>query len=101
MLQATLYIRPNGDSRTIEISEIEAEDEQYLKDNNVVVSLEEVPPNQVAVYGRFTKLYGVMNEEAKQVEAFVLVPLSKGGKYGMSKLVEEIKRMKEEDHDAN
>lgn len=87
MLQATLYIRPNAHSRTIEISEIEADDEQYLKDNNVVVSLEEVPPALISVYGSFT-----IDGESK--EALVLRPLKTACKEVMKELVEQIKTMK-------
>jgi hypothetical protein len=88
-MKVTLYTRPNSAREIIDFTDIHPDDERYLKDNNVMVSLEELPPNFVALYGKFS-------DDPDNGEAMVLASLQKDGKTGMAKLVDAIKRMKAE-----
>jgi hypothetical protein len=89
MIEATQYSRPSGVKTRLEITDIAPEDEKYLKDNNVVLSVEAVPPNLIGVYGKYS-------DDPNAIEAFVLVAQSRGCRVAMSRLVEEVKRMQGE-----
>lgn len=42
-LRIRFYNKPFGDMREIEISNVYPEDEKYVKENNLIISMEEMP----------------------------------------------------------
>lgn len=55
-MKATLYIRPDGRKKVIDIRDIDPEDEKWFLENNVKISLEEIAGNAVAFYADYGKV---------------------------------------------
>lgn len=89
MIKAFSYARPFGHKTEIDVTDIEPADEKYLTENNIVVSMESLPWDKVALYGE----YGT-TREGNVKEAIVIVKFSERCRVGMGKLVESIKTLK-------
>ena len=88
-IKATLYIRPNGDTKEIEITKITSEDAQWLNDNNVKVSLEEAPP-MLFVYAD----YGKTTIDGEPDEHLMVVRADSDCVAVMARLVTNLKELK-------
>lgn len=44
-MKVTMYVAPNGDKKTVEISNVLDEDREFFESNSVVISMEEIPSN--------------------------------------------------------
>lgn len=88
-IKATLYIRPHGDTKEITITKINPEDAQWLKDNNIKVSLEEAPP-MLFVYAD----YGNTTSDGEPDEHVMVVPADSDCKAAMARLVTNLKELK-------
>ena len=88
-IKATLYIRPNGATKEIEITKINPEDAQWLDDNNVKVSLENIPP-MLAIYAD----YGKTTIDGEPDEHLLVVSANSDCVAVMARLVTDLKELK-------
>ena len=88
-IKATLYIRPNADTKEIEITNISPEDAQWLNDNNVKVSLEDAPP-MLIIYAD----YGKTTIDGEPNEHLMVVPANSDCVAVMARLVSDLKELK-------
>ena len=88
-IKATLYIRPNGRTKEIEITKINPEDAQWLDDNNVKVSLEGAPP-MLFIYAD----YGKTTLDGEPDEHLMVVPADSDCVAVMARLVTDLKKLK-------
>ena len=88
-IKATLYSRPNGDTKEIEITNISPEDAQWLNDNNVKVSLESAPP-MLIIYAD----YGKTTIDGEPDEHVMMVPADSDCVAAMARLVTDLKELK-------
>lgn len=88
-IKATVYIRPNGNTKEIEITNISPEDAQWLNDNNVKVSLEDAPP-MLIIYAD----YGKTNHDGEPVEHLMVVRADSDCVAVMARLVADLKELK-------
>lgn len=88
-IKATLYIRPNGNTKEIEVINISPEDAQWLNDNNVKVSLEGTPP-MLFIYAD----YGKTTLEGEPDEHMLVVPADSDCVAVMARLVADLKELK-------
>ena len=88
-IKATLYIRPNGDTKEIEIININPEDAQWLNDNNIKVSLEGAPP-MLFIYAD----YGKTTLDGEPDEHLLVVPADSNCVAHMARLVTDLKKLK-------
>lgn len=63
-MKATLFIKPHGKSQEIDIIQIDKEDEQFLIENNIKLSMEELDDDNNVIYFD----YGETNEEDEPEE---------------------------------
>ena len=90
-IKATLYIRPNGATKEINITRINPEDAQWLNDNSVKVSLEDAPPLLI-IYAD----YGKTTPDGEPDEHLLLVPAYSDCVAAMARLVTELKALKKD-----
>ncbi len=88
-IKATLYIRPNGDTKEIKITLINPEDAQWLNDNNIKVSLEDAPP-MLFIYAD----YGKTTLDGEPDEHLLVVPADSDCVAVMARLVADLKELK-------
>ena len=88
-IKATLYIRPNGDTKEIEITNTNPEDAQWLNDNNVKVSLENAPP-MLIIYAD----YGKTTIDGEPDEHLLVVTTDSDCVAVMARLVTNLKELK-------
>ena len=88
-IKATLYIRPNGATKEIEITNISPEDAQWLNDNSVKVSLENAPP-MLFIYAD----YGKTTPDGEPDEHLLVVPADSDCVAAMARLVTDLKALK-------
>ena len=88
-IKATVYIRPNGHTKEINITRINPEDAEWLNDNNVKVSLENAPP-LLFVYAD----YGKTTLDGEPDEHLLVVPADSDCVAAMARLVTELKALK-------
>ena len=88
-IKATLYIRPNGNTKEIEVININPEDAKWLNDNNVKVSLEGAPP-MLVIYAD----YGKTTLDGEPDEHLLVVPADSDCVVVMARLVADLKELK-------
>ena len=88
-IKATLYIRPNGATKEINITRINPEDAQWLNDNNIKVSLEEAPP-MLFIYAD----YGKTTIDGEPDEHLLVVPADSDCVAAMARMVAQLKELK-------
>ena len=64
MIHAIYYERPRGTRHTVEVNNIRPEDEAYILEKDIVLSMEDAPPLGFAVYFD----YGRKDEEGTPIE---------------------------------
>ena len=57
-----LYHRPNGRKSEHEMNNITSEDEAWYRENNIIVGIEEIAPEVVAVYAQYGETEGEPDE---------------------------------------
>jgi hypothetical protein len=68
-IEVTLYKRPHGHTESINVSKIYSDDEQWFKDNNVKLSMEELGHGLgVAAYADV----GLFDDDGEPLEAVVI-----------------------------
>ena len=85
-INATLYIRPDGRTKDIEIKNILPEDADYINKNNIKVSLEKDGIGNIIVYFD----YGRVDEEGEPDE-LIFVSVNKSAEDIFSEAVKKIK----------
>jgi len=87
-VEVTVYFRPNGEARPTHV-EVSEEAYEIWKRLGIIVSLEKIPGNLIAIYTRFP-------HEVEEEERLQLAMYHKGRSKPMAVLDEMLKSMAEE-----
>ena len=58
----TLYHRPDGRKTEHELENITPEDEAWYRENNIIVSMEEIAPNVITIFAEYGETEGEPDE---------------------------------------
>ena len=58
----TLYKRPDGRKTEHELKNITPEDEVWYRENNIIVSMEEIAPNVITIFAEYGETEGEPDE---------------------------------------
>ena len=58
----TLYQRPDGHKTEHEMEHITPEDEAWYRENNIIVSMEEIAPNVITIFAEYGETDGEPDE---------------------------------------
>ena len=58
----TLYQRPDGRKTKHEMTNITPEDEAWYRENNIIVSMEEIAPNVITIFAEYGETEGEPDE---------------------------------------
>ena len=58
----TLYQRPDGRKSEYEMEHITPEDEAWYRENNIIVSMEEIAPNVITIFTEYGETEGEPDE---------------------------------------
>lgn len=77
-----MFTPPNAKQTALEMREITPEDKAWYKENNIKVSMEEIPTGEIVIYAD----YGAKTEDDEPDEMLYIVPKGEKCKESMSKL---------------
>lgn len=89
---ATCYIRPHGHTKEITITHIRDEDADWLRANNIKISIEDLG-GRICIYAD----YGRKSEDGDPEEHILIAPYSDTCTKNMSNLVVDLKKILEID----
>lgn len=89
-IQATLYKRPHGQTEEIAITNIRDEDADWLRANNIKISMEDLG-GRICIYAD----YGCESEDGDPMEHIIIACHSDDCTEIMSKMVEDLKKILE------
>ena len=58
----TLYKRPDGRKTEYEMVNIKPEDEEWYRENNIIVGMEEIAPEVITIYAQYGETEGEPDE---------------------------------------
>ena len=85
----TLYQRPDGRKSEHEMVNITPEDEAWYRENNIIVSMEEIAPQMFAIYAQYSET------EGEPDEITYIVPAGESCVLSMSKIRAKIEAIRE------
>ena len=85
----TLYQRPDGRKSEHEMVNITPEDEAWYRENNIIVSMEEIAPQMFAIYAQYGET------EGEPDEITYIVPAGESCVLSMSKIRAKIEAIRE------
>jgi len=88
-IKATLFIKPNGKKEDIDLKNVYPDDADYINNNHILVSMEELSDNNFAIYFD----YGKVDEEGEPDELIEL-SFGKSCQETIKTAVERIKELK-------
>ena len=83
MIQATLYTRPHGTKQLINIAYVAPEDARIINEHGLIISVEELPSQQVVVYLR--------HPDWKEEDELVVIDNGENSKPSLAKIVAQYK----------
>jgi len=86
-MEVTLYLRPTGRTRVIDITKVLPDDEQWFKDHSAKISMEETGDSIIAYAD-----VGLKCEDGEPDELIVIAPFSKPCETMMSELRAECEK---------
>lgn len=85
----TLYQRPDGRKSEHEMVNITPEDEAWYRENNIIVSMEEIAPQMFTIYAQYSET------EGEPDEITYIVPAGESCVLSMSKIRTKIEAIRE------
>ena len=83
-----LYHRPDGRKTEHELENITPEDEAWYRENNIIVSMEEIAPNVITIFAEYGET------EGEPDEITYIVPTKKSCEVSMAKVRARIEALR-------